>query len=253
MSLDVLCVNVGESFGDIYVERLFNMLGRNVSRPFKLTCYTDRVRKLDSQIEQVDISGWGLQGTLPKLRLFDRESNPRERFLYLDVTLVIKRPLDPIIERCESAGKPMLLLQDWFYDCVNSCVMWIEPCDATQTVWDTYASGVKYEYKRRIKRPMTGDQDFLDAVIADKGLQEHVGWLPNDEISSYRFLRNTFREDPVKAAKLVETARIIKYHGQPKPHELLDVWQTLKKVGLKYPLRPHTWGYLRRETREWWR
>ena len=37
--VEIVTVNVGDKFPDVYVRRLRSMLGRNFSRPFSFTCF----------------------------------------------------------------------------------------------------------------------------------------------------------------------------------------------------------------------
>ena len=56
--LNLVCLMAGDGLSDDYVTRLHNMLSRHASRPFKLTCLTDRKRDLPAGVDSFDISSW---------------------------------------------------------------------------------------------------------------------------------------------------------------------------------------------------
>lgn len=249
--LNLVCLMAGDGLSDDYITKLYNMLSRFAARPFTLTCLTDRARQVPAQVATLDISSWpkhraDMRITQLKLRLFEPGAVPFEEFYYMDVTQVIKGSMNPIWNYADSCDEPLVILQDWHHDTVNSCFMRIRQDERLRTVYDTYASGKRYEVK------LNGDQDYLNAVIEDKTLQELVAHFPSNLIASYKNLRRLNRKDKKKAVQLLQEAAIVKFHGTPRPHELLDPkyrWQeAFRSPGHAFK----DWGYLVQEIDAWW-
>jgi hypothetical protein len=249
--LNLVCLMAGDGLSDEYVTRLYSMLTRHADRPFRLTCLTDRARTLPARVEAFDISSWpkhrpDMRITQLKLRLFEPGAIPFEEFFYMDVTQVIKGSMQPIWNFAETCEEPLVILQDWHHETVNSCFMRIRRDERLRVIYDTYASGKHYVVK------LNGDQDYLNAVIEDKGLHSLVKHFPAPFIASYKNLRRLHRQDKGKAAQMLADAVIVKFHGTPRPHELLDTkyrWQeAFRSPG--HALKD--WRYLEKEIRGWW-
>src|SRR5687767_13418979 len=96
--LPIVCFATGELYGmaDLYVARLLGMLRRHCPQPFTLHCYTDRPRRLPTEVMQHDCSGWhellrpGMRPTTRKLGMFNPRYVAFEQFLFLDVTLIVR-------------------------------------------------------------------------------------------------------------------------------------------------------------------
>lgn len=249
--LEIVCLLAGNGLPDVYVSRLYNMLLRFADRPFRLTCLTDRVRDVPSEVNQIDISGWpnirpDMRVTQYKLRLFDSETIPFAEFYYIDVTVVLKASLEPIWRFAESRTESLIVINDWHHDTLNSCLLRIRADGTLNIIYDTYLTGKKYDVK------INEDQDFIDAVIKEQQMQSRVTYFPDDLIVSYKHLRRMRRKDPKAAQALLDGAPILKFHGLPRPHELLSSRYRIKEV-LRSPGHAlKDWGYLAREVKEWW-
>ncbi len=248
----VVCLFTGDSLPEHYVVRLFNMLGRNTPQPWKLAVLTDRKRDLPGEVEQVDVSAWplyrpDLRPTQRKLLFFAPDFAPFEEFTYLDVTLVIRSSLGPLIAFGRSRSEPLVIVDDWHHPTVNSCVMRIRRGNALADVAEDYRSGVKYPAK------VLGDQDFLDGAYKAHGLESHVAFWPAEMVASYRQLRKIHRKDPVRARALLDQACILKFHGSPRPNDLLELRGRVREALQSPGHALQDWGYLAREVRDWWR
>ena len=245
MPVNVVCINCGDKHPDIYVDRMYTMTKRRLSSPFTFTCFTDRPRPLLPEIIQHDCSGWNLPGWYNKIKLFDSATAPHETMLFMDISMVLKDSLDPFVAFAQ--GKDLVAMRDWHYDCFGSCTMWIRKSELTDTIWNEYKLGKKYPVA------VHGDQDYIDAILRDKGLEDKVDYYPQLWFASYKNLMNIHRSDPVEAHRLLDAAKIVKFHGYPRPHMLLNPWLNLWHVSRRFPLSAiPDFGYLRNEVREWW-
>jgi len=239
--LHVVCVNCGEKYGDIYVDRLYAMVSRHLHVPFDFTCFTDRPRQISGEIIQFDTTPWALRGWFNKLKLLDAPAMPYDSMLFFDISLIIKADLQPLVDYVQD--HPFVIVRDWHYDCFNSCVMWITGHDRTQQVWAEYMAGTVYQTRHH------GDQDFIHAVFRANGWLASTCTFPPSWIVSYKNLRRTRRFAPTESAQLLDGALVLKFHGFPKPHELLmpEVHIALSKRLFFFDSQ-----YLVPQIRDWW-
>lgn len=232
MILPIVCLAVGEAYADQYVTRLQAMLERHCARPFTLFCYSDRARDVPAAVEMRDCQSWtevlrpAMRPTTRKLRFFDNVTVPFEEFLYLDLTLVIRRDMSDFLDYAFAQPQELVIVRDWSYPCYNSCVMRIRR-GSFRAVYDAFVAGETYPFR------IAGDQDFLSASLEAKGLQNQVAQFRPEDIVSYKELRGLNRSDGAAAARAIEAATIVKFHGKPKPHQVLDAGFNFFKIRLK--------------------
>ena len=244
----IVCLAVGEAYSNLYIARLHQMLQRQMERPFQLVCYSDRERPVPKGVELRDCSQWsqvqrpGMRPTTRKIRFFDPSEIPFDEFLYLDLTLVIARPLEPLLEASLKRPEALVIVKDWFYPSYNSCVMRIRR-GPLEPVYKGFVNGEVYP--QRIK----GDQDFLHACVAAKGLENEVAFFAEGEVVSYKQARLLNRTQPEEARQLINSATIVKFHGKPKPHQVLDPFYNFFRKRLKSRADANFW---RSELRQHW-
>jgi hypothetical protein len=254
--LQVVTVQAGDRYPDLYVNRLRRMVARHLPREHRFICWTDRPEpgRFDADVEMRDLSGWDLSGWFNKLRLFDRAVTGEAPFLFLDLTMVIRGSLAPLLAVVEGPGSAqgeaaeasLVAVPDWNYPIVNSSVMWVRPDARTQEVWDAWVEG------RFPREGVAGDQNWINTVFAARE-RDGLGFWPEGLVASYKGLRKMAARDPAAARAALERAVILKFHGRPKPHEVLEPWRHLPSTVLRHPLRPRLWRYLTGEIKAHWR
>lgn len=213
----IVCMAFGEPHGltDVYVRRLFEMLTRHCPQPFTLTCYSDRPRGVPAGVELRDCASWteldraGMRPTTRKIGLFNPAYVEFESFLYLDLSLVIRRDMGALLDGAFARREDLVVVKNWHYDGYNSSVMRIR-CGALRVVYDAFVAG-----ERPVQR-VQGDQDFLHGTIASRGLQSSVATFPPEQVVSFRLTLEAGRRDPDAARRRMLGATIVKFHGEPK-------------------------------------
>lgn len=249
--VDVVSLAFGDRYPDLYYERLYRMLARHMPTAFTLTIVTDRPRALPPEIRTLDASAWtmgreGMRVTTNKLRLFDPESGLPPEFLYLDTTLVIHRDMGPLLDFAFGREEELVVVKDWNYDCYNTCVMRIRTGGRLRAIYDAWLAGEIYDHR------VNGDQDYVHAVVADRGMTDEVALFPTDQIASYRNARNASRNDPEASRVTLDRAIIVKFFGYLKMHQLASrSWRW--KRALRKPREIPILGFWVRELRERWR
>jgi hypothetical protein len=96
----------GYAYQDYYIRRLANSVHRNLTRPHKFICFTDRSRHLPGIIQHEirDKDLIEIKGCFARLRLFDPYYLEEigiergEKIVNLDLDLVVTGPLDPLFD-----------------------------------------------------------------------------------------------------------------------------------------------------------
>ena len=137
-----------------------------------------------------------------KMQMF----NPKHysgNLLYFDLDVVIVSNIDWIVQH---DPKQFWTINDFSrlqrypgWHSINSSVMWFN-VNAMSYVWSQFESRHTQEHR--------GDQDFLNAVVKQRQ------YLDEDKVLSWRWQAHN--------KPLSNPASILVFHGQPKPHDLLD-------------------------------
>lgn len=226
-AIDCACVIHGTAYSWTYVERLYNMLCRNLTAQVNLHVFTEAQRPVPEPWIKHSLEPWLVSGPRKswwyKMQLFDPQqwSGP---LLYFDLDTVIVNNIDWITHL---DPKYFWAVRDFKYlwrphnYALNSSVMW----------WDTRCFHWVYEeFLRRdphqIFRRFHGDQDFLNATIdqSQRRLFDHTRmisyrWQALD--GGYWFARKTHLQ-PGSGVQLTPQTSVLIFHGHPKPEQAQD-------------------------------
>jgi hypothetical protein len=225
LPLPIVCVALGDFYGmaDLYISRMLGMLERHCPVPFRMVCYSDAARRVPAAIEMRDCSHWlglrreGMRPTTMKLGLFNPEWVEFPEFLYLDLSLVIRRDLQQLLDYAFHRPEDLVIVRDWGYDCYNSSVMRIRR-GTFSFVYQAFVAGETFPCY------LPGDQDFIHAVIRDRGAQTRVAEFPRPMIASYKKVLKAGRQNAARARHMLSEATIVKFHGAPKMHEAFGLY-----------------------------
>lgn len=199
--LTVACVKWGNKYDARYVKILADMVARCYSSEYRFVCFTDDPAGLDG-IETRPLPG-NMAGWWNKLYLF-APGVLTGRVLYLDLDVLVVGDLHDIVEFPASFG----IIKDWWQPCYNSSVM----------VWDAERHhDVWIDYTDSVAQRLQGDQDWITEQKQD------ALTFPEDWCVSFK---EHCASSPPRGAK------IIVFHGDPKPHEVGLPWvQEVWKIG----------------------
>ena len=225
--IDCACVIHGDGYTWDYVDRLYNMLCRHLSRPVRLHVYTEADRAVPEHMIKHSIIDWGFDGPKKswwyKLQLFNTAYHCGP-LLYFDLDIVITKNIDWL---CQLNQKHFWALRDFKY-------LWKSSCTVSNTSvmwWDTE----KYAYVwqeamnqgiNSITGKYRGDQDFISAIIP----VESRRFVNTDWVKSWRWqcVDGGFNFSskkyllPGTGTLLDNDTSILVFHGSPKPHEIAD-------------------------------
>ena len=103
-TVNIICMKWGEKYDSSYVNKLFNMVSRNLNRDFRFICLTDDNSGFLSSIESFDLPKLNLPDGIPERgwtklvtfseNLFDIQG----QCLFLDLDLIIVNRIDELFE-----------------------------------------------------------------------------------------------------------------------------------------------------------
>jgi len=236
--LTYACVATGSMQGqaNASIDRLYRMLLRFSPRHPRLICVTDQVRAIHPDIVQIDASAWpefkkpGTHPTYYKLSLFNPQYVPYPDFIYLDLSVIIQGPLQPIVAFAEQYSDDLVIVRGWSQSEVNSSVMRIRNAQLGFIHGD-FESGIRYP------EHVPGDQDFIAGAMHAHG--RPFTTLPTGQVVSFKQIMRLGTRDWQTARQHASDATIVKFHGQPKPHTIFRAGYMLFRYGLRYWLKGH--------------
>jgi len=204
----VLCVlKSGGDYTVDYVERLRNMVSRNSTVPYEFVCLTD----LDIDLSicksvklQKSYGGWW-----SKVEIFRPELVVSSFVIYFDLDTVILKNIDDFL----TYEYHMMALRPWNVKnqaagmAASGMMAW-QNDGAFSFIFEQF----KYE---NIKNFSGGDQHYISEILLDNG--ESVDYFQELFKGIYSYKRNCKRGLP-------PNARIICFHGKPRPHQLKLKW-----------------------------
>lgn len=247
MPIPVFTVFSGSTYGPAYVERLQRMLQRHLPAAHQLTVLCDAANEravASLGLPHRRLQERGLQGFCSKIQLFDATLTGPEPFLYFDITLVVRSSLAPLLGVAASESAPVIGVRDWNYPTLNSCLMQLRPGAATARVWESYLEGENHGTPGP-------NQNFIYRVL-QRHCPDALAYWPEGLVASYRGLRKLARRHPAAAERARRAACVLKFHGRPRPHEVLRPWHHPTQTVLKHPLRRELWAYLAGDITEHW-
>ena len=233
--IDCACVIHGLGYDWQYVERLYNMICRNINAEVLMHVYTEHDRSVPPHMVKHILEDWGISGPKRswwyKMQLFN-PAHFRGNMLYFDLDVVIANQLNWV---CELSTDYLWTIRDFRYlqrrDVVtmNSSMLWFN-VDRFAWIWDKFS---QVDLKATIKS-YPGDQDYLGAVLdvnqrrfADDFRFESFRWQCLD--GGYDFARRKHLK-PGTGVKIQPDTSVVVFHGNPKPAQVHDpviqqLWQ----------------------------
>lgn len=202
-SIGVTCVWWGDQYPISYVEKLFNMVERNLSVPHVFYCVTPH-KKVPDGVTRLDPPRSG-KGWWQKVNHFHPGIYAyEERMLALDLDIIIERSLDLLVSMIDSFCMIENYGPNKGHAAHNSSVMLWTPCEETSPIYECFTPEVMNE--------LHGDQCWIWRVMRDK-----ITNFPQNLAVSYKYEKfdKRWRHRDEKTAVTV-------FHGRPKPHEIND-------------------------------
>lgn len=225
--IDCACVIHGDVYDWTYVEKLYAMLNRNISRGIKLHVYTEPSRSVPSHMVKHNLVDLGISGPKKswwyKMQMFNTEHH-RGPLLYFDLDVIIARNIDWIWQ--------LPLNYFWYlrdfkhiwrptHYGINSSVMWWNTTNYGH-IWN----GFNNQPINQILKKYHGDQDYLSEAILETDrrnfdINRIKSWRWQALDGGYDFRRRCYRT-PGSGTILDLDTSILVFHGNPKPDKVQD-------------------------------
>lgn len=222
-AVNVLCIKWGKKYGPEYVNKLHNMVGRNLKRPFRFVCLTDDAAGIDPQIEVKPIPAIGFDefdqrkpwtfahGWLKLTSFASPLYDLQGRTLFLDLDIVILDSLDPFFEQ---KGE-FIVIREWDKtDGTGNTSAYIYTIGAHTDALDH----LKNNYPASIA-DVRNEQEFITGYLSRQG---KLSYWPEAWCRSFK--RHCLRRGLMgwfAPPVIPPGARIIAFHGKPNPPDAI--------------------------------
>ncbi len=247
---NVICIKWGKTeYSPDYVNRLYGMLKRNTQYDIRFFCFTDNAEGFCDGIIAKPMTTLNVAPEDNKYS-YKKEAGlcddnlgglNGQRVFFFDLDVVIVDNIDCLFEYPKD--KEFLIINDWNTKGNHvgqaSCYSWVVgELGFVKTYFEQHPKEV-------VKQYYTASQEYLSAKIIER--YGKLNFWPDSWTRSFRFhcspkgfLRHFF------IAKIPEGAKILVFHGSPKPHEALDgIWSNTRKIPfwkrLYKTVRPTKW------------
>jgi len=240
--VNILCMKWGTLYGPEYANRLYAMVARNITRPFRFVCFTDDETGLRREIvvrplPHIDIDPPYEKTPWKKLALYEADlGDVTGTALFLDLDLVIVGSLDRFFE----FPGAYCVIRNWTRpkDIVGNTSVFRFEIGAHTDLLERFHSRSTQHWvdKDRI------EQTFLSRILHEQGQLTFWpdGWCASFKVHAlpggWKFPRLLLNW--VKRSQVPDEASIVVFHGHPNPDDALaGRWPG----GWYKRLRPATW------------
>lgn len=221
--VNILCTKWGNKYGPEYVNRLYSMVSRNISRPYRFVCLTDDPTGLRPEVEALPLPSIGIEdfdrrepwtrahGWLKLTAFAPQVHDLHGPTLYLDIDIVIVGALDDFFE----PEGDFLVIKEWDKrdDTGNTSVFRYvigAHADALEPLRGNIAEAT---------RSVRNEQEYITQFVARQGRLRYwpAAWCRS-------FKRHCVRPFPLswfQPPRLPEDARVIAFHGKPNPPDAI--------------------------------
>ena len=217
--INVCCVFYGNKYTRDYVQKLYNMVQRHLTVPYKFYCFTDHTNMFDhvyGDIIYKDLPLKGYKGWWNKLQLFNTDIGLQGVNLYFDIDIVITKNIDCFATYGEDNS--FCIINDFereFNEYNSSIMKWNN--DTASIIWKNYIEWQDHYNNYH------NDQQVITDIIRDKDI---LKIYPDEWSFSYKWYsrenprfhisEQTYEED--------KSSKIAVFHGKPDPHESNQEW-----------------------------
>jgi hypothetical protein len=214
----VICMKWGTKYGAEYVNRLYNMVSRHTTLPFRVVCLTDRNEGIDARVECLPIPPLELPPGSPergwnKLSTFEPDLHGLQgNALFLDLDVVIVDNIDCFFTH---PGE-FLIIHDWKRPrriTGNSSVYRFR-LGAFPDILPYFRS-----HFDEIRRQFRNEQAYLSWFVHRLGKLEYwpAEWCKSYKYHCLRQIPFAWWQPPVKPSG----AKIIVFHGEINPPDAI--------------------------------
>jgi len=214
--VNVICMKWGDKYGPEYVNRLYGMVARNLTRDFRFVCFTDDGEGVRDEVEIRPLPSLNLPAGLPergwmKLTTFaEFLADLHGTTLFLDLDVVIVDNIDCFFE-IDGDFRIAFDKKKAKEKVGNSSVYRFE-IGRHQDVLEYFQ-----DHFEEIRGAVRNEQAYLSNKMNEKGVLQFwpEAWCPSFKYHCVpKFPLNLW-----KAPEIPHGAKIVLFHGKPEPEE----------------------------------
>lgn len=212
--MQIVCVNQGNycGMGRHYVHILYDQIKRNTKKDFKFICFTDDPEPYEEPIEKRSLPSEP-KGWFCKIYLLSKEAGLTGQTFFFDLDTIITSNIDDILypTHRHPDNISFCMLQDFYHP---------EGLGSGLMSWNGDFSPIWNEYKKEGYPDIVGgDQAWIEKYV--RGTETFQRLYKG----IYSYKQDCERWPPADA-------KIVCFHGEPKPHEIKGSWvELIWKIG----------------------
>lgn len=215
MDKNIICMKWGDKFDAGYVNRLYEMVEKNITIPHRFVCFTDNGEGINPNVEIRPIPPLCEDG-IPdrmwkKLTVFNKDLYDLEgTALFLDLDIIVRQSLDPFFE----AEGEFLIIKDWDFpnDIIGNSSVFRFEIGKHPEVLEHFR-----ELGPAVRKHFQNEQAFLTYEMFEKGILKY--WDSDWCVSFKRCCLHKFPLCWFKVPRDPEEAKILIFHGKPNPEQ----------------------------------
>ncbi len=216
----IICINWGDKYGPPYINRLYAMVARNITPPFRMVCFCDDPSGIRDEVETRPLPEIDYEipktrrGIWPKSRLWGpRLADLAGPVLFLDLDIVVTGSLDPFF----SYGDP------------GRVILSRNPANPLERLGQTsvfrFPVGALVPLQRRFAEDPLGiaERYGFEQRFVTRNAPGGVDLFPRGWVVHFRrHCRRPFPLNYLLAPKLPRDARIVIFPGQLTPQHAIE-------------------------------
>ena len=214
--VNIICMKWGDKFPPLYVNRLYAMVERHLSLPFRFICFTENSEGIRKEVEIQPLPELDLPAHLPergwrKLTVFAKDFGGLSgKTLFLDLDVVIVDSIDPFF----SYPGEFLIARDHLRKNRiegNSSVFRFE-IGKYPEILDFFIENFD-----KVREEVRHEQAYLSREMLKLGKLE---FWPDEWVPSFKYqCAPSWIKSWFEAPKIPKGSKIILFHGLPNPPE----------------------------------
>nr|WP_289029288.1 glycosyltransferase [uncultured Paraglaciecola sp.] len=215
-TVNVICMKWGTKYQANYVNTLYRMVNRHLTRPFRFICLTDDNKNLLPEIEtfpipELDIPdgperGWNKLVTFSS-PLYDLEGQA----LFLDLDVVIIDDIDCFFEH----EAEFSIIKDWVKtDVTGNSSVYRFTVGKHANILENFRKN-----HNTIRQKFRNEQEYLSQYVSQMG---ELSYWPNTWCKSFKY--NCIHKGVMawfKVPKKPKNCKIVVFHGNPNPPDAI--------------------------------
>lgn len=221
--VNILCIKWGNKYGPEYVNKLYSMVKRNLTLPFRFVCLTDDGAGIDKDIEVKDIPMVGFKD-------FDERAPWSFGHGWLKVTSFAK-PLYDLVGPTLFIDLDVVIVDniDCFFEPEGEFRVikeWDKRDETGNTSVYRFTIGAHPDLIEKLKEnkdkelaKVRNEQEYVTSHLAKQGKLQY--WPPGWCVSFKRHCMPKGISSWFKSAQIPEGAKIVAFHGKPNPPDAI--------------------------------